>query len=115
MKRWTLVPVFLGITLLALPNLCPAYAAACSPPDLMSYAVAGERDVNVNLQETCQVKGEASAVDDHIDAHRPAPHARKYIDGMRKDELLQRYPLSPDGVLPGKQVQITMDMEKPSA
>lgn len=115
MKRWILVPVFLGITLLALSNFCPGHAAACSPPDLMSYAVAGERDVTLNLKETCQVKGEAFPVDDHNDAHRPAPHARKYIDGMRKDELLQRYPLSQDGVLPGKKVQIAMDMEKPSA
>jgi len=157
MKRWILVPVFLGITLLALPNFCPGHATACSPPDLMSYAVAGERDVTLNLKETCQVKKEAFVVNDHIDAHRPAPHARKYIDGMRKDELLHAttmtsrcqktprladsvpckhgpvdqdtqslasfksfgqetwYPLSPDGDLPGKKVQIAMDMEKPSA
>lgn len=157
MKRWILVPVFLGITLLALPNFCPGRAAACSPPDIPSYAVADERDVNLNMKETCQVKGESLAGDDHIDAHRPTPHARKNIDGMRKDELLQstamtsrcqktpqladsepckhgpvdqntqspaffmsfdpetRYSPYQDGGLPGKQVQIAMDMEKPSA
>lgn len=155
MKRWILVPVFLGITLLALSNFCPGYTAF-SPPDLPSYAVAGEHDVTLNFKETCQVNGEALAVDDHMEAHRPAPHTREYIEGMRKDELLQSttmtsgyqktpqfaesepctdgpvdqntqspaffmsfdpetwYPLSQDGVLAGKKVQIAMDMEKGS-